>query len=109
MIESTTEAEIFGKGWAFFVGGGGGTRKGDPLPAYDDPLATIEWMKGFAAALADCDLFGHYPSIEAALVDFGITGELLEELLSACEVIRDGEEWCRWPSVPVRGWGREMG
>lgn len=99
-----TADEIYGQGWAFFVGGG--TRKGNPLPAYDDPLATIEWMKGFAAALADCDLFGHYPSIEAALVDFGITGELLEELLLACEVIRDGEEWCRWPSDrPIRSPG----
>lgn len=100
-LEEAERDRWFGQGWAFYVGGG--AKRGLPLPALDDPLVTLEWMKGFAAALADSDLSRYYPSIEAALVDFGLTGELLEELLQACELIQDSEEWCRWPvDRPIR-------
>jgi hypothetical protein len=100
------EDELFGQGWAFFTGGG--LRNGDSVPALDDPLDLVEWMKGFGAAMADYDLDRRYPSIQAALLDCGVDGDELEELLEAAEVIRDGEEFCRWPSDrPIRGFGRE--
>jgi hypothetical protein len=98
------EDENFGDGWCFFKRGG--VRGGAPVPALGDPLDLVEWMKGFGAAMADYDPDGRYPSIRAALLDCGIDGDLLEELLEAAEVIRDGEEWCRWPTDrPIRGWG----
>lgn len=97
-----SEDELFGRGWAFFTGGG--SRNGSSLPALDDPLDLLEWMKGFGAAMADYDLDGRYPSVQAALLDCGVDGDLLEDLLQATEVIRDGEEWHRWPADrPIRG------
>jgi hypothetical protein len=99
-----TADELYGEGWAFYKRGG--MRGGAPLPAIDDPLDLLEWMKGFGAAMADYDLDGRYPAIQAALLDCGIDGDELEELLDAAEVIRDGEEFCRWPSGrPIRGFG----
>ncbi len=96
------DAEQFGNGWAFYKRGG--VHGGAPVPTLDDPLDLIEWLNGFAAALADDDLDGEYPSIQAALLDCGIEGELIEELLEAAEVIHDSGEWCRWPSEwPTRG------
>lgn len=97
----------FGYGWAFYKTGG--VRGGAPLPTLDDPLDLVEWMQGFAAAMADYDLDGRYPSIQAALLDRGVEGDDLEELLQAAEVIRDGEEFCRWPpGRPVRGFALPM-
>jgi hypothetical protein len=99
-----TADELYGEGWAFYKRGG--VRGGAGVPALDDPLDLVEWMKGFGAAMADDDLEGRYPSIQAALLDHGIDGDELEEMLQAAEAIRDGEEWCRWPSDrPIRGWG----
>jgi len=101
-----TESELYGEGWAFYKRGG--VRGGEPLPALDDPLDLLEWMKGFGAAMADYDLDGRYSSIQAALLHCGVDGDLLEDLLQAAEVIRDGEEWHRWPADrPIRRFGHE--
>ncbi len=94
----------FGDGWTFYTRGG--VPGGAPYPALDDPLDLLEWMKGFAAAMADHGLKGWHPSIQAALLDCGVDDDALEELLLAAELLHDGEEWCRWPSgKPIRGWG----
>lgn len=99
-----TADELYGEGWAFYKHGG--VRDGAGIPALDDPLDLVEWMKGFGAAMAYYDLDGLHPSIQAALLDHGIDGDLLEELLQAAELILDGEDWCRWPSDrPIRGFG----
>lgn len=96
------DAEQFGNGWAFYKRGG--VHGDSPIPVLDDPLDLIDWVNGFAAALADDDLDGQYPSLQAALLGCGIDGELLKELLEAAEVINDGDEWCRWPAGrPTRG------
>jgi hypothetical protein len=98
--------ELFAEGWSFFKRGG--VRDGASVPALNDPLDLVEWMKGFGAAMADYDLESRYPSIQEALLDHGIDGDLLEELLEAAEVIRDGEEWHRWPADrPIRRFGHE--
>jgi len=93
-----TEQDRWAAGWAFYKG------NGEPrnfLPPANDCLG---WIKGYAAAQADYDLesFREHGSIEASLVDHGISGELLESCLVAAESVLAGYEWCRWPSVPVR-------
>ena len=85
-------------GWAFYKG------KGEPrefLPPLDECL---EWIKGYAAAQADYDLepCHEHGSIEASLVDHRVEGDLLESCLMAAEEVLNGDEWTRWPSVPVR-------
>ena len=57
--------------------------------------------------MADENMDQQHPTIQAALLHCGIDADLLEEVLQAAEAVAD--EWCRWPSVPVRGWGREVG
>lgn len=57
--------------------------------------------------MADYDLepYREHPSIQVALLHHGIVGYLLEACLLAAETICASGEWCRWPSVPVRGFG----
>jgi hypothetical protein len=92
----------YGRGWAFLVGGG--IECGLPVPTTSADLR--EWIKGYAAALADDDPAGYCPSIEAALRADGIEGDTLEKLLLAAESIEQGDdcrrEFCRWPACPVR-------
>jgi hypothetical protein len=87
-------------GWAFYNGNGKTARFLPP------PSGCCEWIKGYCAALADYDLesWQIHPSIQAALVQHGIDGDLLEACLLSAEAVIAGEEWCRWPSVPVREW-----
>jgi hypothetical protein len=67
----------------------------------------LDWLKGFCAAMADYDLDGQYPSVQAALLQYGIDGDLLETWLQAAEMSLDETEFTRWPSVPVRGLGSD--
>jgi hypothetical protein len=55
--------------------------------------------------MADYDLepYREYHSIQAALLYHGIVGYLLEACLLTAETVYASGEWCRWPSVPVRG------
>jgi len=96
----------YGLGWVFFKSDG--VRGGHFVPFEDDDMA--EWMKGFCAAQADDDLepYRHYPSIQAALLDLGIDADLLEACLRAAEIVHSSDEWCLWPSVPVRGFGSNV-
>lgn len=90
----------YGLGWAFLKGGG--MPGGCLLPDAGGDLR--EWIKGYAAALADYDPTGDAASIEAALRNDGVEGDLLEKLLLAAEaeLADESGEWIRWPSVPVR-------
>jgi len=87
-------------GWTFFKTG----RTGKP-PADVDPAELLDWMKGFCAAMADYDLDCRHPSIQAALLHYGIDGDLLEACLQAAEAILEEDVFNRWPAVPVRGFG----
>ncbi len=87
-------------GWSFYKSHGAGG-----LPADIDPAELVDWMKGFCAAMADYDLDGGHPSIQAALLHYGIDGDLLEDCLQAAETILEEAAFNRWPSVPVRGFG----
>jgi hypothetical protein len=87
-------------GWTFYKTG----RTGKP-PADIDPSELRDWLKGFCAAMADYDLDGKHPSIQAALLHGGIDGDLLEECLQAAEMILQETTFNRWPAVPVRGFG----
>lgn len=92
----------YGWGWAFFKGGGAKESK-VPLPLDRPAEYQTEWMKGFAAAMADYGIFEDYPDIRSAMIDCGIEGEALETLLAAADRALDTQtEWMRWPSVPVR-------
>jgi hypothetical protein len=55
--------------------------------------------------MADKDLDRQHPSIQAALLHYGIDADLLAECLDAAETILAEPEFSRWPSVPVRGYG----
>ncbi len=97
----------YGWGWAFLKGGG--VPGGAKLP--DAGANLREWIKGYAAALAEDDPIGDAAaSIEAALRNDGVEGDLLERLLLTAEGIErrgedgggSGEGFCRWPVVPVR-------
>ncbi|MDP2201869.1 MAG: hypothetical protein Q8K07_07615 [Methylicorpusculum sp.] len=59
------------QGWAFFKSGGKGF-----VPNEDDP-ELIEWVKGFGAAMSDYDLDRQHPSIQVALLHYGITALML--------------------------------
>jgi len=87
-------------GWTFFKTG----RTGKP-PAGIEPAELRDWLKGFCAAMADYDLDCRHPSIQAALLHYGIDGDLLEECLQAAETIFEEDAFNRWPSVPLRGFG----
>lgn len=88
-------------GWAFYKSCGSGS-----LPSGDNPADLLDWMKGFGAAMADYDLDNEYPSIQAALLDYGIDGDLLEECLQSAELIVQEPVFNRWPpSRPIRGFG----
>lgn len=86
-------------GWSFYKSAGA-----DNVLGEDDP-ALIDWMKGFGAAMADDDLEGEHPSIQTALLDYGIDADLLAACLNAAEIIVAEQAFNRWPSVPVRGYG----
>lgn len=94
----TNRSNGWTQGWAFYQTGSGG------VPNEDSP-ELIDWMKGFAAAMTDYDLEGEYPSIQVALMDYGIDADLLAACLDAAEQIVQEPEFNRWPSVPVRGFG----
>jgi hypothetical protein len=87
-------------GWSFYKTGSSGK-----LTADIDPAELTDWMKGFCAAMADYNLEGRHPSIQAALLHYGIDGDLLEDCLRTAETILDEDAFNRWPSVPVRGFG----
>jgi len=87
-------------GWAFYKTGG--TCR---PPADIEAAELVDWLKGFCAAMADYDLDGEHPSIQAALLHYGIDADLLDACLKAAETIIDSNEFNRWPSVPVRGFG----
>jgi hypothetical protein len=90
----------FGDGFAFYRGDGKSDRL---LPAPGEDYR--EWIKGFCCAMADEDLDHEDPTIQTALLHMGIDGDLLEELLQAAEAVVNDDKWCRWPSVPIRGYG----
>jgi hypothetical protein len=90
------------EGWDFYKAGGVGR-----VPNKDDP-GLIDWVKGFCAAMADYDLDGGYPSIQAALLDHGIDADLLEACLETAERITKEPEFNRWPSAPLRGFGENV-
>jgi hypothetical protein len=87
-------------GWTFFKTG----RTSKP-PADIDPSELRDWLKGFCAAMADYDLDNPHPSIQAALLHYGIDDDLLEECLQIAETILEEAAFNRWPSVPLRGFG----
>lgn len=102
------ESNLWVNGWAFYKGDGKLDRFLPP------PGDCCEWIKGYCAALADYDLepWQVHPCIQAALLHHGIVGDLLETCLLSAEAVLTSEEWCRWPSVPVREWSAandEMG
>jgi hypothetical protein len=104
MLDEGKAADIYGHGWAYYLGD---KRPAEFAPGLHQEPELVEWMKGFAAAMADYDPgpTRTHPSIQAALVDLGIDGDLLEDCLKAAEQAVAGGEWCRWPSVHVRGLG----
>lgn len=104
MISEERAAEIYGHGWAYYLSG---NRPQEYAPWLHQGEELAEWMKGFAAAMADNDLepWRLHPTIQCALLDCGIDGDELEDCLKATEAALAGNEWCRWPSVPVRGYG----
>jgi hypothetical protein len=87
-------------GWTFFKTG----RTGKP-PADIGTAELRDWLKGFCAAMADYDLECRHPSIQAALLHYGIDGDLLETCLQTAESIFEDATFNRWPGVPVRGFG----
>ncbi len=90
------ENNAWADGWAFY-------RIADKSAHYLPTLANCDdWIKGFAAALADYDLMHENPSIQAALLNQGISGDLLDACLNSADAVVASDEWCRWPTVPVR-------
>ena len=87
----------YGLGWAFFKCEG--VCGGSFLPFESDDI--VEWMKGFMSAQADYDC--QHRSVEAALIDFGVKGDLLVRLLDAATFALETSEWLRLPGVPLRG------
>lgn len=84
-------------GWVFFKTDGQDTHA-DRHPGPD----LTEWVKGFAAAMADYDLDHDYSSLQDALQQFGVDEELVMACLDAAERIIGEPEFNRWPNVPVR-------
>jgi len=90
------ESDLWGYGWAFYKKDG----SSDLMPPVEN---CIEWMQGFCIAMADYDIGKEDASIQEALVNKGIQGELLESCLVSAESIFKSDEWQRVPDVPVRG------
>lgn len=90
------EEKSWADGWVFYKSA---DNSGHYLPTLDN---CAEWIKGFAAALADYDLMHESPSIQTALLNQGISGDLLNACLNSADAVVAGDDWCRWPSVPVR-------
>lgn len=94
------ESDHWAHGWAFYKSNGIGDE-----PPEESSVALQNWMKGFGAAMADDDLGDQHPSIQAALLHYGIDGDLLEDCLQAAETLLEEAAFNRWPTVPVRGFG----
>ncbi len=98
IIESDEENTQWANGWVFF--------KNTEISQNYFPKKEncTDWMKGFLSAMADYDLdpYREYSSIQAALLDKGISGNLLEICLFSVDVIFNSDEWCRLPDVPIR-------
>jgi len=96
------EEKSWANGWVFYKSG---DNLGQYLPTVEN---CAEWIRGFAAALADYDLMQENASIQAALLNQGISGDLLDACLNAADTVVavmafvPGDNWRRWPSVPVR-------
>jgi len=97
VVDTELEEEIlWANGMVFF-------KSDDDKEKFLPPLDNCcEWMKGFCAAMADYDLNHENSSIQEALVNKGIKGELLEVCLISAETIFSGDEWERIPDVPIR-------
>lgn len=52
-------------GWTFYK-----TSNSGKLAADIDPTELTDWMKEFCAAMADYNLEGHHPSIQATLLHY---------------------------------------
>lgn len=94
------EITDYGLGWAFAKSAGR-----SELPGAGVDL--VEWIKGYAGALADMDPQGECPSVETSLKLDGVAGEILAKLLDAGEAVERGEgckggKFERWPGIPVR-------
>lgn len=100
LIDEKEEIGSFGLGWAFYKSNGSKTS----YPNKD--TNSIEWIKGFCAAMADYEEFDGHTSISTALKHYAIDDNTLEEQLKAAEEALQGDEWMRWPSVPVREAGK---
>lgn len=85
----------FSLGWAFYK-----TNDARQLPA--DDVDFCEWIQGFCAAQIEYDVGGEYATIESALRDFGVDGDLLSRVLDAADDVLKRNDWIRWPSVPTR-------
>lgn len=101
MIETpepiSDEANSWVLGWVFFkTGGQNNNPDRDPGPDLG------EWVKGFAAAMADYDLDHEYSSLQDALQQYGVEGDLLMNCLESAERIIAEPGFIRWPSVPVK-------
>lgn len=59
-------------------------------------------MKGYGTAMADYGMAEGVGCIQDALARHGIAGGLLEACLQAAEAVLEGDDWVRWPFVPVR-------
>ncbi|MBE0472054.1 MAG: hypothetical protein IBX55_21425 [Methyloprofundus sp.] len=90
------ETDLWANGWAFYKSE---NNSEDLLPLIKD---SNEWIGGFCAAMADYDLEHNDSNIQNALLNKGIKGGLLEACLSAAEEVFNDNEWCRFPSVPIR-------
>ncbi|MDF1583613.1 MAG: hypothetical protein P1P78_09920 [Methyloprofundus sp.] len=97
IVESEDDIQ-WANGWGFF-------KSAESSPNLL-PMKThcMEWVKGFLTAMADYDIepYREYDSIQAALLGKGISGNLLEICLFSVEMIFNDDEWCRFPSVPIR-------
>jgi hypothetical protein len=99
VLNVQNETKRWRDGWAFYKS----NWKHDECPP---PVGNcVEWIKGNAAAIADYDLepYREHHSIQAALLHHGIVRHLLKACLLAVETVCGSGDWCRWPSVPVRG------
>jgi hypothetical protein len=98
------DTEKFAAGFAFYRSG----RRSERLLPAEGETDLAGWIKGFCCAMADDDTEGENPTVQMALLARGIDGDLLADLVDAAEAVASGDEWCRWPSVPVRGWGGKV-
>jgi len=94
-MQMNDEFDLWAYGWAFYKGDGSKSL----MPTVED---CTEWMQGFCIAMADYDIEKADASIQEALVNKGVEGELLESCLASAELIFQSEEWQRVPDVPIR-------